>query len=386
MEIDYDSVWELAYSNVQSHLIDEGRESLKENILKAQEFLTDIKAGHSKSLERILIPPLRWLFASLYPKIEADGVGPVREQRDAVRIYTPTHRSIIDPFILGLGLIDEGEDYPHFAAGRNLYNPLTSWFLRRLKAIATKRNFRDRRYHLCLKEYAKSVLIHGGELCFFPEGGRPRNGGLGRMRLGLLGAAVGAAIEADARYVMFPTGIAYNHIMEERQLAREAKTLTGWRALRELIAHTAKNMGKGEVAINFAEPIDLTSFVEGKTKQDIPDLREELASKVRAELAKSFPVFPTALMSYSLIKSPDIGGGYSRFLLDMGVLLGRKDYRPPMVGGFERRPKEVFDQSIDDFVSRGIIRIEDSNLSILEMDVMKVYSNTICHHFDEVPI
>ena len=113
-----------------------------------------------------------------------------------------------------------------------------------------------------------------------------------------------SAIESDHQYSMFPAGIAYNHIMEEKALAANAKTLSGYRAIYEIVAHFIKHRGEGRIAINFADPIDLTAFVKGKTKMDIPELRDELGEIVKGEISRLYPVFPSALMSYSLMKEP----------------------------------------------------------------------------------
>src|SRR5687767_12770223 len=170
-------------------------------------------------------PIYRALKHPLYPilrKIERidEHVGIAERATRAGRvIYISNHKSHLDYLVEPLVLDDNGIRPPLLAAGINLFGGALGLLHRHVTgAIPIRRNSKDPLYLVTLRAYVAEVLKRR-DLLYYAEGGRSYSGEMKSPKTGLLQAA----LQADRHdLVIVPMAVAYDLVLEERMLAREA--------------------------------------------------------------------------------------------------------------------------------------------------------------------
>lgn len=210
------------------------------------------------------------IWRRIYQGFEIDerGLASLPETgRRGPLIFVPTHRSHIDYLVLSDLLVTRGQLPPHIAAGINLSFFPMGWMFRTAGAFFLRRRFQgDLLYSALLRSYVAELLKEGHYLEVFIEGGRSRTGKVLHPKLGLLSvvAELAAAGEIPPVHVV-PLSIGYERLVELKSVTRElsgggkapeslAGILRGARVLRS-------NRGYGYVNVQFAEPIEVHSFL-----------------------------------------------------------------------------------------------------------------------------
>src|SRR5687767_6513416 len=185
---------------------------------RVMSYLEELQTTQRYELYRALEYPL-------YPilrKIERVG----EQQHFAVEaakkgrvVYASNHRSHIDYLVEPLVLDDAGIRPPIIAAGINLFGgPLGLIHKHVTGALPIRRNTKDPAYLITLKAYVAEVL-RKHDLFYYPEGGRSYNGALKASKTGLFSAALHAGV---ADLVILPTAIAYDLVLEDHILSKQA--------------------------------------------------------------------------------------------------------------------------------------------------------------------
>ncbi len=134
-------------------------------------------------------------------------------------MYVSNHKSHLDYLIEPLVLDDNGIRPPLVAAGINLFGGALGLLHRHVTgAIPIRRNSKDPLYLVTLRAYI-AELLKRRDLLYYAEGGRSYSGELKTPKTGLLQAALQA--DRDALSVV-PMAIAYDLVLEERIISREA--------------------------------------------------------------------------------------------------------------------------------------------------------------------
>ncbi len=209
-------------------------------------------------MRRAYEPPRRWTwphyrFAQwIIPKIirwrggwHVEGVENVPSDGGAV--IASNHLSNLDPPVVGAAM--PRRTY-YFAAAYLFKNPLFGFLIRKCYAFPVKRGAADTR---ALKN-AIEVLEAGELLTMFPEGTRSRTGELGDFDLGAALAASRAGVP------IVPCALTGTNL---------------------ILPRGAKRLGRGEVAVSFAEPIDTGQFGEKPGKKDLQRITEQVEDAVR---------------------------------------------------------------------------------------------------------
>jgi isocitrate dehydrogenase (NAD+) len=149
----------------------------------------------------------------------AEGIDIVRRATAEGRVmYISNHKSHLDYLVEPLVLDDHGIRPPVIAAGINLFGgPLGLLHRHVTGAVPIRRDAKDPAYLVTLKAYV-AELLKRHDLLFYLEGGRSYSGEMKSPKTGLLHAAVQAGIED---LVIVPTAIAYDLVLEDRNLARQ---------------------------------------------------------------------------------------------------------------------------------------------------------------------
>ena len=201
---------------------------------------------------------LGWTLSLAWKRLYASEVyveeGALHKLREAMKsgksvVLLPTHQSHLDYMLLSYAMRAEAMPMPHIAAGDNLNLPGLGGVLRRGGAFFIPRVIKGRDdeqlVKAVLKAYVDVLVRNGAAVEFFAEGGRSRDGRIGRMRLGLLSlvaqagnkknqieqARIEAEEEGDSsqlekapRDVVFvPVAIAYDSTLERATFAEEAR-------------------------------------------------------------------------------------------------------------------------------------------------------------------
>src|SRR5918994_2153643 len=253
-------------------------------------------------------PIYRALKHPLYPilrKIERidEHVGIAQESTRAGRvIYISDHKSHLDSLVEPLVLDDNGVRPPVIAAGINLFGGPLGLLNRYVTgAIPIRRNARDPAYLITLKAYV-AELLRKHDLFFYPEGGRSYNGELKLSKTGLFIAALAAEVPNLA---ILPTAIAYDLVLEDHILARQATKRAQRPFRRELAEMVRFAVGyRSRAFVTFGRAIPVGGY-DHSSRRAILDLPHH----VRAEVGRLYKVLPTALMAAAMrpsITRPDL--------------------------------------------------------------------------------
>ena len=208
-------------------------------------------------------------------------------------IYVSNHKSHLDYLVEPLVLDDNGVRPPVIAAGINLFGgPLGLIHRHVTGAIPIRRNTKDPAYLVTLKAYV-AELLQRHDLLFYIEGGRSYSGELKAPKTGL----IHAALQADrSNAVILPMAVAYDLVLEDRILAREAlqkRKRMFTQEVAEMIRHAVGYRSRAFVTIG--NPIPLASFNPGSRRDLVT-----LAHQVHEAIGRLYKVLPTALVASAM--------------------------------------------------------------------------------------
>jgi len=308
----------------------------------------------------------------LYPilrKIErrAEHVDIVRRATETGRVvYVSNHKSHTDYLIEPLVLDDNGIRPPIIAAGINLFGgPLGLIHRHVTGALPIRRNTKDPGYLITLKAYV-AELLGSHDLLFYIEGGRSYSGELKAPKTGL----VHAVLQADRRgLAIVPCGIAYDLVLEDHILARQARKRAQRPFARELAEMVRYAVGyRSRAFVTFGEPIPL-EHQDPHSGRDVL----ELAHLTRAAIGRLVKVLPTAIVAAAMgpsITARELEARVAQ-LIDLlraaGANLEVTD------------AAEAVDHAARAFAARGIIVVDRGRLRVRERDVLRFYARGIDH-------
>src|SRR3954468_22186886 len=154
----------------------------------------DSAALHARARTRGVNPIVYWLiravlqpFAQVFWRL--GRIGREHIPAEGAVLLVCNHRSIIDPFIIGLC----SRRPVYYVAKEEIFrNRLVGWFASSLGAFPVRRGAAD----ADMIETAKAILKRGDPVLMFPEGTRTRPGPLGKPKRGVgrLALETGAAV------------------------------------------------------------------------------------------------------------------------------------------------------------------------------------------------
>lgn len=235
--------------------------------------------------------------------------------RSSEIVYTPCHRSHIDYLLLSYVLYRNGLTPPHIAAGINLNMPVVGPLLRRGGAFFMRRSFSgDSLYKAVFDEYLHLMVTRGHSMEYFIEGGRSRTGRVLMPRTGMLSMTMRSFQRDTSRpMVLMPVYFGYERVMEASTYISE---LAGRDKKRESVFDIFKIFGAfkqpfGKVAVNFGEPVAMSSFLDahlpGWTTPDtiapaaFSDACVLLSRKLAANINGAVVVNPVNLVATALL-------------------------------------------------------------------------------------
>lgn len=208
-------------------------------------------------------------------------------------VYVSNHKSHTDYLVEMLVLDDNGVRPPAIAAGINLFGgPLGLLHKHVTGAIPIRRNTKDPVYLATLEAYI-GELLRRRDLFFYLEGGRSYSGELKAAKTGLLHAAL---LARDASPVVIPTAIAYDLVLEDRMLSRQALKRRSRPFTREVARMVRDAVGyQSRAFVTFGEPIPLGKY-DPESRRDV----HALAHEIRTRIGLLYKVLPTALLATAM--------------------------------------------------------------------------------------
>ena len=259
---------------------------------------------------RLAVDALRMFLRPLHArawtvKVDEDSLERLRElNRSHALVFLPSHRSYVDPLVLGEVL--HNHDFPpnHLLGGENLSFFPIGPLGKRAGIIFIRRSFsKDAIYKLAIREYLGHLVGKRFNLEWYLEGGRTRTGKLRPPRFGLLHYLVHALEAGRAEdVVLVPVSIVYDQLHEvgamaaEQGGARKKGEGIGWLAG---YMRAQQRRDFGDAQISFGDPFSLreamTEAGEGSAQL------EKIAFRICDGINRATPVTSTSLVTFALL-------------------------------------------------------------------------------------
>ncbi|HQR28984.1 MAG TPA: 1-acyl-sn-glycerol-3-phosphate acyltransferase [Anaeromyxobacteraceae bacterium] len=290
---------------------------------EARRDLREIASRYSPLFIDMIRPLFRWIFQTMYDRVEIDEKGLAEIRRLAAEkplVLTPSHKSHVDYMLLSWAFYEHGLIPPQIAAGINLaFWPFGS-IARRAGAFFIRRTFKgDKIYSATLRAYVKYLLRERFTQEFFPEGGRSRTGKLLFPKTGLLSMEVDAWADGAADDVLFvPIAVDYERLVEGASYAHE---LAGGEKKKEsfgALLQTPRALLRryGRIYLQFGTPVSLRELAAREPGAGTPSLTldgddraaderralvQHLANRIMWGIAEVVTVTPVSLVAAALL-------------------------------------------------------------------------------------
>ena len=327
--------------------------------------LDELKTRQRYRIYRALQHP----FYPILRKVERIGEH-VERARDATKhgrvIYVSNHKSHLDYLIQPIVIDDNGLRPPLTVAGINLFGGALGFIHRHFTgAIPIRRNSKDPVYLFTLRAYIAEVLKRR-DLLFYAEGGRSYSGELKSMKTGLLQAAL---LGDRHELAVVPMAIAYDLVLEERMLAREAlkkrkRPITQEAA--EMVRHAVGY--RSRAFVTFGHPIPLSGFEPGSRRDLVT-----LVQRVQDDIGKAYKVLPTALVAASLRLQMTRRELEARVTALIGAVADEGANLAVRDGAL------AADEGVTRLAERGVLVESDGRVRVRDRLALRYYARTIQH-------
>lgn len=334
---------------------------------RIEEYLEELRTTQRYRFYRALQHPLYPILRKVRRHPEHVELA-VEASRTGRVVYVSNHKSHLDYLIEPLVLDDHGVRPPLLAAGINLFGGALGLLHRHVTgAIPIRRNSKDPVYLVTLKAYVAEVLRRR-DLLYYAEGGRSYSGEMKSPKTGLLQAA----LQADrANLVVVPMAIAYDLVLEDRMLVREAVRRRS-RPFAQEVAEMARHaVGyRSRAFVTFGAPIALSAF-DPESRRGLVTL----AHQVQHTIGRLHKVLPTALVAAAMRPSSERAELASRIDDLLATLDGQGANLAVQTG------REAVDQGVRLLVERDILAEAGSRVRVRDRTVLRYYARTIQHLF-----
>jgi glycerol-3-phosphate O-acyltransferase len=276
-------------------------------------------------------------------------------------VFLPSHRSYVDPLVLGEVL--HRQDFPrnHVLGGDNMSFFPIGPLGRRAGVIFIRRNFGDDQiYKLAVREFLGHIVSKRFNLEWYFEGGRSRTGKLRPPRYGLLHYLVRAIEDGRADDVqLVPVSITYEYMQEVGAIAAEhggrAKRREGFMWFLEYVRAQRRHVGTARV--RFGDPLSLREALSDAGEG--PARLEKVAFAVADGINRATPVTASSLVTYALLGAREralTGGEVCRVTGPLLDYAERREIPGPVVE--LHRPERVR-EALDALVAAGVAEVYD---------------------------
>lgn len=355
----------LEREDVAKYLRDDPEASTGEARERIEGYLEELRTTQRYRFYRALQHPL-------YPilrKVERIAEH-VEFAKDGIRrgrvVYVSNHKSHLDYLIEPLVLDDNGIRPPLLAAGINLFGGALGLLHKHVTgAVPIRRNSKDPLYLVTLRAYVAELLKHR-DLLYYAEGGRSYTGELKAPKTGLLQAA----LQADREELsVVPVAIAYDLVLEERIVSREAarkRKRPFGQEVAEMVRHAVGY--ESRAFVTFSAPIWLDQF-EPDSRRDLVTL----AHQIQDAIGRSHKVLPTALVAS--VMRPNMSR--SELVSRLEDRMGRLAEAGANLSASSAR--QAADEGVTRLAARDVLVEEGRKVRVRDRITLRYYARTIEH-------
>ncbi|MDD5447998.1 MAG: 1-acyl-sn-glycerol-3-phosphate acyltransferase [Actinomycetota bacterium] len=291
-------------SFMEFYALSEGLSS-EEVMEEALRYLQEIASDVSLGVMRRFVRFVDFLFDHLFSEIEVNrkGMKFLRECENRKRIVLVcSHKSYLDPLLLGYAMYRSGMMPPQQAAGLNLNFWPAGWILRHSGAFYLPRSFKGRElYREVFSAYVRYLLSENYITAVYIEGTRSRDGKLSMPKLGFL-KILADSLKSGAceDIVLVPVYLGYDKVPEEAAHVRE---MLGGKKVSESIkvyAKLYKSVGSyhGRAYVRVGEPVEMRDLLEKGGLQGMANLLCD-------EINKITPISPRSFVASAFLSRTD---------------------------------------------------------------------------------
>jgi glycerol-3-phosphate O-acyltransferase len=357
----------LARNDVAKYLRSGGAAPEDDARERVEAYLDELRTTQRYRFYRALQHPLYPILRKV--RRVAEHVEIAREATARGRVlYVSNHKSHLDYLVEPLVLDDNGIRPPVVAAGINLFGgPLGLLHRHVTGAIPIRRNSKDPVYLATLRAYI-AELLNRRDLLYYAEGGRSYSGDYKAPKTGLLQAA----LQADRTALsIVPMAVAYDLVLEERIIAREA---TAARRRRRPFSQEIAEMARHAVGyrsrafVTFGQPIALSEYD--------PDSRRDLVAlthRVHDAVGLLHKVLPTALVAAAMRPNSSTGDLVRR-VGELLVVLRAEGANLAVTSA-----TAAVDEGLELLAERGIVVMDRQRARVRDRVALRYYARSIQH-------
>lgn len=277
----------------------------EEVIEEAREHLVEIASDYRVGVARYFVRVVDFFFDKFLDGLEVDreGIRFLAECDSRSRIVLAcSHKSYIDPLLIGYTLFRSGMVPPQQAAGLNLNFWPVGWLLRHSGAFYLRRTFAgETLYREVFCAYLRYLLAENYTSVVYIEGTRSRDGKLQSPKTGylkILAESLNMGVCPDITLV--PVYLGYDKVPEE---SSHVKEMAGGRKISESVKGFARiyksfNTRLGRAYVKFGTPLSMKTLLKEKGL-------EGTAKVVGEGINRVTPVTPRSLAAAVLLTSGD---------------------------------------------------------------------------------
>jgi len=274
---------------------------------EALRYLDEMMARLSRPGVDVFARFQRWLLRSYRVELDPGQLDGLRElNRSRPLVFLPSHRSYLDPVVLGLILNEGGLPPNHRLGGINLdFWPLGP-LARRAGVVFIRRSIRDNDvYKFVLRHYLGYLVEKRFNLEWYLEGGRSRTGKLRPPRFGLFAYLVEAFRRGRAHDIaLVPVSIVYDQLYEVAGMTREAHGAAKQKENVRFLIGYARAQGRrfGAIHVRFGQPLSLRDALRAAdSKLAVEKVALEVCNRINAVT----PITPNSLVTMALLGVAD---------------------------------------------------------------------------------
>ncbi|MDD5747955.1 MAG: 1-acyl-sn-glycerol-3-phosphate acyltransferase [Actinomycetota bacterium] len=270
---------------------------------EAQGYIGEIASDNRIGVVRWFARAMDYVFERLLEKIDVDrwGIRFLREcdQRERI-VLVCSHKSYLDPLLVGYVMFRSGLNTPEQAAGLNLNFWPVGWLLRHSGAFYLRRTFsRETLYKQVFSAYVRYLLAMNYISVLYIEGTRSRDGKLSKPKIGylkILEEALKMGICSDIKLV--PVYLGYDKVAEE---SAHVKEMSGSKKLSESVRgfagiYRSVSTTLGRALVKFSKPLSMKELLERRGL-------EGTAKIVARAIDNVTPVTARSLVAASILSS-----------------------------------------------------------------------------------
>ena len=270
-------------------------------------YLDEMMTMHSRLGVDLFARFQRWLLRAYRVEFDPKQLDGLRElNRRRPLVFLPSHRSYLDPMVLGLILHQGGLPPNHRLGGINLdFWPLGP-LVRRAGVVFIRRSIRDNEvYKFALRQYLGYLVEKRFNLEWYLEGGRSRTGKLRPPRFGLFAYLVEAFRQGRAQDIaLVPVSIVYDQLHEVGGMTREAHGAAKPKENVRFLVGYARAQGRrfGAIHVRMGEPLSLReALLAAESRLAVEKVALEVCNRINAVT----PITPNSLVTLALLGVAD---------------------------------------------------------------------------------